>query len=221
MLDEAAVDKLRDEYEQSWRASDSLLSSLDNIMETYQPKRILETGPGISTFVLLNRLQYDPEGVYVGIDHKGDFADRHWARLSRHTGDMKCLVNHGILDLARSDGFYEFTTEGGTDRLIRFLPEQFKADLVVLDGPDSGEARASARAWEFYKTIASKEAIWVIDDTHRRDELMLSELIKTAWMKNECQSYRIFDLIYPHRHSTVLIPDRVFMFLPIEEAVDD
>lgn len=187
------VDVAKTIYEKTWRASDDLLEALPHILDEFQPKRILEFGPGISSLILQFYLQHVPQGIYVGIDDENPWAREHQSRLSSFKFNPK--YTH-ICQLNSLDSWYDLPTM----LLTAFAP----FDMIVVDGPGDDAARICHRALDLYKTAANYRTIWIVDDSSRP----ASGWLVGKWLPNWLQTYtatNIYDRNY-NRITTVIIP---------------
>ena len=157
-------EKVKPHYATNWRASDDLLEALPALLSDVVPQTILEFGPGLSSYIL----QYYTvgiDGLYIGIDHEGEYGRAHLARLANYGFDPS---HTHIFDVAKDDQWYNIDI---IEKLISLAP----FDLILLDGPGSDDARSCARALDLFKQIAAPDRTsWIIDDTNRQASAWLA-----------------------------------------------
>jgi len=183
-------DSVRQAYTPDWRASDTLLVRLDQLLRQWRPRSIVETGPGLSSILFYRYAQSRPGTHYVSLDHEGTFHER--------------FVAH-----ARSLGF-----DTGNAHAVPLADDQFYArcplpqrtyDLIVLDGPASSESRALPRSLELIRGWMHPRSILVQDDTHRVPERSVVDTIERWFPGGHFQCLDVQDPHYPRR-STILLP---------------
>lgn len=182
-------------YEKTWRASDDLLDALPHILADFKPGKILEFGPGLSSYILQHYCAAKPGTVYIGIDDINPYALQHQERLYRHG---YAPTQTWLCRLGLKDDWYKVPDEEGLIALGPF-------DLILLDGPGEDNARACPRALALFEKLSDpKRTIWIVDDSSRPASGWLSG----HWIPKRMGTYAstiIRDRNF-NRTTTVIVP---------------
>lgn len=184
-------------FTSDYRMSDDALFALAKVLIKYRPKTILETGPGLSTYVILKYFQLTQMGLFpdfISLNHDSEW-DKEIKKFlfPRHfTPKWNSVIHTTKLD---REGWYDYSFS---------LNDLGKRDLLVLDGPCDSGARNCLAAQELYrKVVDPKSTVVVVDDTHRPAEKMLCQyFLGMGYYKAES----IRDSLYEQRVTTIMHP---------------
>jgi hypothetical protein len=155
-------------YDPAWRMSRPALEALRELLDKVKPRKVLELGPGASSFVLLPWCR-ERGAVYQALDHEGIYAQQHLENL-RQAG---LPTDSTFISRQRPDtGWYaEIPAE---------IEAQAPYDLVVVDGPVMGRGCPAARC--AYDRWRHARTAWVFDDVNRDDERKAALGVKSKGM---------------------------------------
>ena len=182
----------RRRYDPQWAISRELEEVLLVLLEAYRPRSILETGPGVSSILLLRYARVRGARTYH-LDHRAApnlaFVE-HLRELGLPTEDVDaCELTAEFYDLSQA----------------RFAPDE-RFELLLLDGPPESRQRASETAMEFLRRHGTAESIIIQDDTHRRPEESVVVALQRWYGAEHYVRLDIADGTYTRRRSTVLVP---------------
>lgn len=210
---------IAENYDPMWRMSEEAILALCEILEVFKPRRIFEAGTGYSS-VFLYDYAADPRHTwpveYYAVDEDNEFLEKHKKLMSNLGMDVRNIFT---VPKCERGQFY--------DRSKIKLPEGWKADLIIVDGPQEVhcEGRINDEAVEFYDSISRPRTIWLIDDTHIPPVAFFADKIyktvrglrafdimdQTEWKTSAGQSYR--------RHSAGLIPQELIDVKQLRKVV--
>lgn len=172
--DAGPLERFIDRYDPVWRMSRPALQALKDLLERVKPRKVLELGPGASSFVLIPWC-LDHGAVYQGLDHEGIYAQQHLENL-RQAG---LPTDSTFVSWLRPEtGWYaEISLE---------IDAQAPYDLVVVDGPVRG--RGCSAALYAYDRWRHARTAWVFDDVNRDDE-------RKAALEVKNRGIRLIDLL--------------------------
>lgn len=178
-------------FASDFRMSDDALFELAKILCRHKPKRVLETGPGLSTYVIMKYFRLTEQPMdFVSLNHQSEWDGfiRAWLsnQIFHRCGDIDCIKTVDLDD----KGWYKYKWEGPP------------ADFIVLDGPLESSARNSHGANMLILNASSKDTIFLVDDVHRKSEEEFSDYIKRHYVNVKY----IQDTLYPKRMSVKLSP---------------
>lgn len=191
------TDRHRQAYGEQARASEELLTEIRRLLLKYRPRRILELGPGLSSFLFLiyqNRQHWYEDFRYLSIDHVNPYHEthlRHLRKLGHTTENFVAVPLHDNL-FYDSQAIFEAGVIGPEERF----------DFVFVDGPPKSARRSCNAAKRFLRRVLDPAAIVVVDDTHRRGE---QDLVQWLCKRNEYRVHGVLDAKNPPRSSYVLI----------------
>ena len=175
-----------DQYDEAWRLSRPALEALRDLLEQRKPKKVLEIGPGASSFVVLPWCLANG-AVYQALDHQGPYSEKHLANLKK--AGLPTDTTFAVA-LDREGAWYS--------RVPLAIDQEVPYDLVIVDGPVTG--RACPAAFAAYERWGNPHTIWVFDDTNREEEFKAAIHVAGNRMIR-----RIQDPQYP-RTTMILIP---------------
>jgi len=181
-------------YVPVFRASDELLARLQQLLETYMPRSILETGPGLSSILFYQYQRFQrlhPAVVYHSLDHISK-----WHRqFVVHLNELGFDPTHAYA-VRVGENYYN----------TKPIPEGKKYDLLFLDGPPGSKKRGTPAALRFIRSHVGDHSIVIHDDTHRKTETRNIEQIM-SWFPAEHYTREVIeDQAQKPRLSDVLIP---------------
>lgn len=161
-------------FETGYSLSFQTIQHIINDIFIYHPKTILEFGSGLSTVIINNFLIKEnlTEIEFYSIDQ-----DEIWQNeLSKECKRVNFL-NFEI----NSKNSYAFVDNGIWFEIPEnHIIQKIRPDLVIIDAPKGSDSKmARYGALSFLKDKISKNTIIFLDDTNRKDEALLSELIVT------------------------------------------
>ncbi len=185
------LDRFINRYDHVWRMSRPAIEAIVQLLEERKPKKVLELGPGASSFAILPWC-LEHGATYRALDHIGQYNTRH----------MRNLQEAG---LPGESTFHVFLEGGGEEHgWYEIVPPELDAeapyDLVIVDGPVV--ARDCPYAVAAYKRWGHPKTAWVFDDVNRRPEREAALSV----FKSGMQIRYISDPDYP-RATSILIPD--------------
>jgi predicted O-methyltransferase YrrM len=181
------LEKFIDRYDHAWRMSRPAIDAILQLLEQRKPKKVLELGPGASSFAILPWC-LEHGSRYLSLDHAGPYGEKHLANL-REAGLPAETTFGAALD---AHEWYH--------PVPPFIEALAPYDLVIVDGPVEG--RASPPALAAYIRWGHPGTAWVFDDVNREQERAAAASISSAKMSMKF----IRDPDYP-RQTCVLIPD--------------
>lgn len=156
-----------------WEVPGEMAAFLFHLVRRHRPKLILELGSGSSTILLAAAARANGAGRVITIEHDPAHRDR-TAQFLRETelSDRVDLIEAPLVEQrfgALALQWYDL------DPLLRTLAE--KIDLVFVDGPP-GRIQSLSRypALPVLKPHLSPQALIVVDDGRREDELRMIEM---------------------------------------------
>jgi predicted O-methyltransferase YrrM len=143
-------------YDPAWRMSRPAIEAIKELLEKHKPKKVLELGPGASSFAILPWCLKNGS-LYRALDHHGPYWIKHLANLEEAglPGNTTLSVY-----LDKESKWYSW--------IPGFIEEQAPYDLVIVDGPIEG--RGCPRAVAAYERWGHPDTLWVFDDTNREEE---------------------------------------------------
>jgi hypothetical protein len=188
------------QFASDYRLSDDALFALARFLIKYRPKTILETGPGLSTYVMLKYLDLvaKPENAFeyqfLSLNHDSEW-DKTIKKLLFPGSQFRRWKNVIQAYQLNSNGWYGYG----------FQPADLgKRDFVLLDGPCDSGARNCDDAQKLYRAVVDVgQTVVMVDDTHRPAEKFLVEYLRSLgyW---KVESVR--DSLYTSRVTSILIP---------------
>ncbi len=187
-VEASLLDRFIGRYDRAWRMSRPAIEAIVQLLEERKPKKVLELGPGASSFAILPWC-LEHGSLYRALDHVGPYALKHLENL-QETGLP--LGGTYVLPLDRLSQWYE--------PIHQDIESAAPYDLVIVDGPV--EARDCPDALAAYKRWGHAQTAWVFDDVNRQQEREAAASIANANMRMKI----IRDPDYP-RQTCLLIPD--------------
>lgn len=179
-------------YHPIWRASDALLYGVDFVLRYARPMTIFETGVGATSLLIQKYCKaMGPQTVYQALESPGPWIDIHRGHLRRFGLDDSGVHVCPVTDDYVTDGF-----ELRSPRL----------DLVLLDGPASSQLRGRHRVLELVRPRVHTRTVFVVDDTHRRRERVVCEILMSWFAAGHLTPIVLPDRIHAPRSSTLLLP---------------
>ena len=159
-------------YDPLWRLGLNALAVLIDVLEIFKPRRILELGPGYSSIflyeyaALLHRAGGKPV-EYFAIDEIGPYGVKH-----------KEIVQQQGFDASNIFAVPRVVGESDYDFSKVILPDKWKADLILVDGPSGPTGRVTDDSVAFLRSVSCPGTAWLIDDIHRPDGAFLYDMIR-------------------------------------------
>ena len=175
-----------EQYDEVWRLSRLALEAVRELLEQRKPKKVLEVGPGASSFVVLPWCLANG-AVYRALDHEGPYNTRHLLNLQE--AGLPADTTFAVPIYPASDWY---------SRVPFAVESEAPYDLVIVDGPVAGRNCPYARV--SYKRWGHPQTAWVFDDVNREEENKAAMSIAGNRMIR-----RIQDPKYP-RTTMILIP---------------
>lgn len=175
-----------DKYDEAWRLSRPALEAVRELLEKRKPKKVLEIGPGASSFMVLPWCLAHGS-IYQALDHEGPYNEKHLANLKE--AGLPTDTTFAV-PLDQEGAWYS--------RVPLAIEQEAPYDMVIVDGPVSG--RGCAAALEAYERWGHEETAWVFDDANREEELKAAMHVAGNRMSRHVQ-----DPQYP-RTTMILIP---------------
>lgn len=149
----------------------SSLLFLKHLIETTQPKRIVEFGSGLSSELILNTVS--PDAILYSIDN----SDVYLEKTKKNLEKFKNFI--GLF--APLETFYSFGKQFITysDRYLSQIPKGETVDLVLIDGP-LGFFHREAPLYQMIPLLKPGTLIF-LDDSHRPYEKKAVENWKKVW----------------------------------------
>lgn len=149
-----------------------------NLFFKHQPKIIVELGSGVSTVILAYAVKRVGQGKIVSFDHEEAFAQKTRDLLQEHGLEKFAEVHHAPLKqqkIASDDWcWYSIPAHVTLDHI----------DLLIADGPPAQTQRlARYPAFPYFREKLSPQAVVLLDDTHRSEELSIAK----RWEKENPQ----------------------------------
>ena len=169
------LDRFAPRYDASARMSNAALSMVRQLLIKYLPGRMLELGPGLSSFLLGKYAVHQPvhhAPRYVIIDQRGRYADAFVTHMAEFPSVYSAADIHVVPQLP--GGFYDVADLYETS--VLGCDEKF--DLVLWDGPSGGKARGTSEACEFARRHIGANTIVVLDDAQRPAVTALQKVIE-------------------------------------------
>lgn len=160
-----------------YAASPDFLNQLIDLVETQQPKLIVECGAGLSTIVNAYITEAWPKTQVIGLDHSAEYAGKTREALLKHGfTEEKATVLHAPLK--------EYQIAGATWKWYGFpgtlALEKGSIDLLVIDGPPMKiQSMARYPALPLLDEYLSERARILIDDGSRTDDTAMVQ----RWLK--------------------------------------
>jgi len=182
------LEQFIDRYDQAWRMSRPAIEAIKELLEQRKPKKVLELGPGASSFAILPWC-LEHGATYRALDHMGPYAEKHFRNLQEAGLPIDTTI---WMPLNKHSKWYSETAFGFEIR------DEAPYDLIIVDGPVEG--RASPAALAAYIRWGHPKTVWVFDDANREEELKAAMHVAGNRMIR-----RIQDPQYP-RTTILLIP---------------
>ncbi|MEO1713062.1 MAG: class I SAM-dependent methyltransferase [Bacteroidota bacterium] len=160
-----------------YAASPDFLNQMIDLVETQQPKLIVECGAGLSTIVNAYLTEAWPKTQVIGLDHSAEYAAKTKANLADHGfTEEKAKVVHAPLKSYQIAGtswkWYDFPGSEGL--------EKGSIDLLIIDGPPVHiQSMARYPALPLLDEYLSSRARILIDDGFRPDDTAMVH----RWLK--------------------------------------
>jgi len=180
------LEQFIDRYDQAWRMSRPAIEAIKELLEQRKPKKVLELGPGASSFAILPWCLANGS-IYQALDHQGLYNEKHLHNLQEAGLPVDTTF---VVPLHGDSGWYSRVPLG--------IDNEAPYDLVIVDGPVEGRGCAAALA--AYERWGHPHTAWVFDDANREEELKAAMSIAGNRMIR-----RVQDPQYP-RTTIVLIP---------------
>jgi predicted O-methyltransferase YrrM len=180
------LERFIDRYDEAWRLSRPALEAIRDLLEQRKPKKVLEIGPGASSFVTLPWCLANA-AVYQALDHQGPYSEKHLANLKE--AGLPSDTTFAV-PLDQEGAWYS--------RAPLAIDQEAPYDMVIVDGPITGRACTAALA--AYERWGHPKTAWVFDDANREEELKAAMHVAGNRMVR-----RIQDPQYP-RTTILLIP---------------
>ena len=191
-------------FSSDWRMSDDALFQLARTLVHRKPRSILETGPGISSYIFfkyqqLMRKELDIVVTYHIVDEKGEWHDRFRERMAHYNFPFD-----SVWPVPIKEDYYDV---GGL-----YFGEM---DFISLDGPSSSGHRNSKAAHTFIGKHLGPNTVVVIDDANRPAEAALIEWLHAYRLSKfgpdlagSCRhdTRRVWDTMFPKRHTAFVTP---------------
>jgi predicted O-methyltransferase YrrM len=180
-------------YDHAWRMSEPALKAIGQVLNERKPRKVLEFGPGASSFVILPWCLANG-AVYRALDHEGPYAQNHLANL-REAG----LPTESTLTVPlQGHGWYTAIPDA--------VSREGPYDLIIVDGPVAG--RGCPEAMAAYGALGYPQTAWVFDDVNRQEEMGATGQVQMMRGRPWLQSIIIQDPEYP-RQTALLVPEKV------------
>ena len=184
--DASLLERFIDRYDQAWRMSRPAIEAIKELLEQRKPKKVLELGPGASSFAILPWC-LEHGATYLAVDHVSPYAEKHLENLQEAGLPQDSTY---VLPLDPLSQWY--------DPIHRDIEREAPYDLVIVDGPIEGRACPTAIA--AYIRWGHPGTAWVFDDVNREEELKAAMQVAGNRMIR-----RVQDPQYP-RTTILLIP---------------
>ncbi len=166
----------------------SLLVKIEMICRAIKPNLVVEFGSGLSTVVISDILSIS-HGLLISVDESMEWLENTY-KLVNHKDEVLFMC------IPDSRGNYHAA-------LSKYMLFRCKPDLVVIDGPSSGN-RFSEPALIVYNELMSSNSVCVIDDTDR-EENQSGALRLAAEFSLRKEDYG--DPIYVRHQYSILFPE--------------
>lgn len=166
----------------------SLLVKIERICREIKPNLVVEFGSGLSTVVISDILSIS-HGLLISVDESMEWLENTY-KLVNHKDEVLFMC------IPDSRGNYHAA-------LSKYMLFRCKPDLVVIDGPSSGN-RFSEPALIVYNELMSSNSVCVIDDTDR-EENQSGALRLAAEFSLRKEDYG--DPIYVRHQYSILFPE--------------
>lgn len=148
-----------------WAIAPDLAIELVRLIIREQPRTILELGSGSSTVVMAYAIRINGTGHLWTVDHDPQFLQRTVEELEVHgLADLVTPILAPLVPMSLGDETWHWYQ---LDPSV--LPSQ--VDLLLVDGPPAGRSRNRFPAVPMLRSLLSNDAIVVVDDTKRDDDL--------------------------------------------------
>lgn len=148
-----------------WAMNPSGLLALTGLIESMQPKTVIECGSGTSTIWIGLALRALGGGRLISLEHQSEYAAQSRARVAAH--GLEDFVEIRLVDLVPHETvrgsfrWYDLDTDTVPD-----------IDLLLVDGPPAATGRyARYPAVPILADKLSDGAVILVDDTSRKDEV--------------------------------------------------
>lgn len=157
-----------------YAASPDFANTLLSLIKEQKPKLILEAGSGVSTLISAYCLQSIGKGKVISLDHEKNFADLSSKNLFKHELQDIGTVVHAPLTKIDINGktwiWYDIK------ELFEVIKNQ-SIDLLIVDGPPwNTQDLARYPALPILIDLLSENAIIIVDDANRKDEIEILNL---------------------------------------------
>lgn len=173
-------------FASDWRMSREALGAIASLLCDRRPKSILETGPGLSSWLFF-RYAEQTGAAYVIIDHEGEYHDRWRAWCAKCRFRDQCARARPLSE----DGYYDLAGVA--------VPV---CDFICLDGPIVSAARNGEAARCLLRAACDPDgAAIIVDDANRSGESAL-----VAWLLESgfALTAEVADGTFPHRKTAIL-----------------
>ncbi len=148
-----------------WAASGDFLVHLIHIFEERSPENIIECSSGLSTLTLASAVARRGSGHVYSLEHDEFFVDKTRGLLKKHGLEKYATVIHAPLKELKLNGWH------GTWYDFSQLPQDFKIDMLVVDGPPTSNSDcARYPAVPVLLDRLSAGAMIALDDADREEE---------------------------------------------------
>ena len=167
--------RVEEAYDPLWRLGLNALAVLVDILEMFRPGRILELGPGYSSVFLYEyaaaqRSDGKRAVEYFAIDEIGE--------IGLHGERHKEIMNQQGFDTSNIFTVPRVAGTGNYDFSWVHIPDKWKADFILVDGPSGPTGRVTDDSVAFLRGVSSPNTAWLIDDIHRPDGAFLYDMIR-------------------------------------------